>query len=85
MTEQKYVSVSRPFRFGKSMAADMIRAYYDRDIRNDSLEFNHYTCVIEGHRIYESIPALEVMPIPVPDYESSKGALRNSLTEFSEK
>ena len=29
-TKQKYVSVSRPRRFGKSMAADMICAYYDR-------------------------------------------------------
>ena len=30
-TEQKYVSVSRPRRFGKSMAVSMICAYYDRE------------------------------------------------------
>jgi hypothetical protein len=30
-TKQKYISVSRPRRFGKTMAADMICAYYDRD------------------------------------------------------
>ena len=30
-TEQRFVSVSRPRRFGKSMAADMICAYYDRE------------------------------------------------------
>lgn len=30
-TQQRYVSVSRPRRFGKSMAADMICAYYDRE------------------------------------------------------
>ena len=29
-TKQKYVSVSRPRRFGKTMAADMICAYYGR-------------------------------------------------------
>ncbi|SKC02702.1 Predicted AAA-ATPase [Lachnospiraceae bacterium] len=29
-TKQKYVSVSRPRRFGKTMAADMICSYYDR-------------------------------------------------------
>jgi len=29
-TNQRFVSVSRPRRFGKSMAADMICAYYDR-------------------------------------------------------
>ncbi len=30
-TKQKYVSVSRPRRFGKTMAADMICAYYGRE------------------------------------------------------
>jgi len=30
-TKQKYVSVSRPRRFGKTMAVDMICAYYDRE------------------------------------------------------
>lgn len=29
-TQQRYVSVSRPRRFGKTMAADMLCAYYDR-------------------------------------------------------
>ena len=31
-TKQKYVSVSRPRRFGKTMAADMISAYYCREV-----------------------------------------------------
>ena len=30
-TEQRFVSVSRPRRFGKTMAADMLCAYYDRE------------------------------------------------------
>ena len=30
-TQQRYVSVSRPRRFGKTMTADMICAYYDRE------------------------------------------------------
>ena len=35
-TQQRFISVSRPRRFGKTMAADMICAYYDRkaDSRN---------------------------------------------------
>ena len=28
-TRQKFICVSRPRRFGKSMAADMLAAYYD--------------------------------------------------------
>ena len=30
-TQQRFVSVSRPRRFGKTMAADMVCAYYDRE------------------------------------------------------
>ncbi|SFL03148.1 Predicted AAA-ATPase [Lachnospiraceae bacterium KH1T2] len=30
-TTQRYVSVSRPRRFGKTLVADMICAYYDRE------------------------------------------------------
>ena len=28
-TKQKFICISRPRRFGKSMAADMLAAYYD--------------------------------------------------------
>lgn len=35
--KQKYVSVSRPRRFGKTMAADMICAYYDREVDSREL------------------------------------------------
>lgn len=34
-TEQKYVCVSRPRRFGKSITANMISAFYDRTCRAD--------------------------------------------------
>lgn len=30
-TNRKYISISRPRRFGKSMAANMLVAYYGRD------------------------------------------------------
>ena len=36
-TRQKYVCVSRPRRFGKTMAADMLCAYYDRKADSRSL------------------------------------------------
>lgn len=36
-TQQKYICVSRPRRFGKSMAADMLAAYYSRGKDNDGL------------------------------------------------
>ena len=36
-TRQKYVSVLRPRRFGKTMAADMICAYYGREAESREL------------------------------------------------
>ena len=36
-TRQKFLCVSRPRRFGKSMAADMLAAYYERGEDSSSL------------------------------------------------
>ena len=44
-TKQKYMCISRPRRFGKSMAADMLAAYYGKDNDSaalfDGLEISH--------------------------------------------
>lgn len=40
-TEQEYICVSRPRRFGKSMTANMLAAYYSRNADSDEL-FQHY-------------------------------------------
>lgn len=51
-TKQKYISVSRPRRFGKTMAADMICAYYDREAESRSMfqkrHLSEYKSVITG-------------------------------------
>lgn len=39
-SEQQYICVSRPRRFGKSMAANMLASYYERDIDSRS-QFEH--------------------------------------------
>lgn len=36
-TEQKYVCISRPRRFGKSMAANMLTAYYSKGCDSSKL------------------------------------------------
>ena len=36
-TEQRYVCVSRPRRFGKSMAANMLASYYEKEENSDDL------------------------------------------------
>lgn len=34
-TQQKFMCISRPRRFGKSMAANMLSAYYDRSVNSE--------------------------------------------------
>ena len=51
-TEQRYVCVSRPRRFGKSIAARMAAAYYSRGCRSEAL-FSKY----EIAHICDEIPA----------------------------
>ena len=36
-TEQRYVCVSHPRRFGKSMAANMLASYYEKEENSDDL------------------------------------------------
>ena len=42
-TQQRFLSVSRPRRFGKTMAADMISAYYCREADSREL-FSKNAC-----------------------------------------
>lgn len=37
-TEQRYVCISRPRRFGKSMTANMLAAYYGREENTEELQ-----------------------------------------------
>lgn len=45
-TRQKYICISRPRRFGKSMAVDMLGAYYDREEESSDLfdKYNISSC-----------------------------------------
>ncbi|MDR1727224.1 MAG: AAA family ATPase, partial [Acidobacteriota bacterium] len=36
-TEDRFICVSRPRRFGKSMAAGMLAAYYDRSVDSSEM------------------------------------------------
>jgi hypothetical protein len=65
-TEQKYICVSRPRRFGKSMAAEMLCAYYDRS--TDSREL-FAPFEIAGHPSFERcINRYDVLYINMIDF-----------------
>lgn len=43
-TPQKFICCSRPRRFGKSMAADMLLAYYNKECESAKLFFRTRHC-----------------------------------------
>ena len=47
-THQRFVSVSRPRRFGKTMAADMICAYYGREADSRELFAGRKLAAVQG-------------------------------------
>ncbi len=64
-SEQKYVSVSRPRRFGKSMAANMLSAYYGKV---DSREI-FSTLKIAGHENWDKyLNQFDVIKIAMTDF-----------------
>ena len=76
-TQQRFVSVSRPRRFGKTMAADMICAYYDRDA--DSRE------LFEGLKlsVHEFASEAEEDGIKSLTKEAAKDGINDAVKEIS--
>ena len=91
-TKQKYVSVSRPRRFGKTMAADMICAYYDREADSRSLfEHRKIAAVRPMHDGGAGIPwdvylgGFDVIRIVMTDFIKSGKSISDSLRLMSSR
>ena len=68
-TMQRFLCVSRPRRFGKSMAADMLAAYYDMDVNSDTLFAN---LAISRHVSYKKhLNQYEVIKINMQEFLSA--------------
>ena len=77
-TEQRFVSVSRPRRFGKSIAADMICAYYDRE--SDSRD------IFKERRLSECPPIVKgSKTIRWDEYLGKFDVIRIVMTKFLKK
>ncbi len=68
-TEQKYVCVSRPRRFGKSMAADMLLAYYSNAEDTSALFDNLKISKVDSYR--EHLNQYDVIKINMQEFLSS--------------
>ena len=76
-TEQKYICVSRPRRFGKSMAANMLAAYYARSENTEELFQN---LVISKDVSYkENLNQYDVIKINMQEFLSMAGTMEDML------
>ena len=68
-TEQRYVCISRPRRFGKSMAANMLAAYYGREENTEELFTN--LSISESRTYKEHLNKYDVIKINVQEFLSA--------------
>lgn len=76
-TEQKYICVSRPRRFGKSMAANMLAAYYDRSENTKDLFQNLAIGKDESYK--EHLNQYDVIKINMQEFLSMSGTMEEML------
>ena len=76
-TEQRYVCVSRPRRFGKSMAANMLAAYYDKE--NDTKELFAGLKISKDTSFDENINKYDVIKINMQEFLSATQSMDDML------
>lgn len=84
-TEQKYVCVSRPRRFGKSIAASMLCAYYDRSVDSKEL-FSKYK-VYSNNPDYDNskyMNSYDVVMINMQDFLSASEDIGKMISNLQE-
>ena len=88
-TKQKYVSVSRPRRFGKTMAADMICAYYDREADNKELFEGCRLSRVKNNNVTlkwdEYLGKFDVIRLVMTDFMEDSDSIEDMLSYLSEE
>ena len=82
-TEQRFVCVSRPRRFGKSMAANMLAAYYDRDC--DTKEFFDKLKISQSEGYLEHLNQYDVLKINMQDFLSGTHSMDEMLEQLQKQ
>ena len=80
-TRQKFMCVSRPRRFGKSMAADMLSAYYGRGEDSAGLFDKLAVSRTEGYRIH--LNQYDILKINMQDFLSMTHSVEEMLLKLS--
>ena len=76
-TEQKYICVSRPRRFGKSMAVNMLAAYYDRSENTEELFQN--LAISKDNSYKENLNQYDVIKINMQEFLSLSETIEEML------
>lgn len=76
-TLQRFMCVSRPRRFGKSMAMDMLAAYYDRSL--DTAKFFDKMQISESQSYREHLNQYDVLKINMQDFLSATSSMDEML------
>lgn len=80
-TRQKFICVSRPRRFGKSMAADMLAAYYDRN--EDSSELFEKLNISHAESYEKHLNQYDVIKINMQEFLSATKSMDEMLSMLS--
>ena len=76
-TLQRFMCVSRPRRFGKSMAMDMLAAYYDRSL--DTAKYFDKMKISESESYREHLNQYDVLKINMQDFLSAASSMDEML------
>lgn len=76
-TRQKFLCISRPRRFGKSMAADMLAAYYDRE--EDSSGLFEKLAISRKESYKKNLNQYDVIKINMQEFLSVTGDIDEML------
>ena len=77
LTMQRYMCVSRPRRFGKSMAANMLAAYYDRSESTEELFKNLSISKDDSYK--ENLNQYDVIKINMQEFLSMTDTIEEML------
>ena len=80
-TEQRYVCVSRPRRFGKSMAANMLAAYYGSSEDTSALFASLEISQCAGYR--DHLNQYDVLKINMQDFLSESQSIEDMLAHLT--
>lgn len=80
-TRQKFICISRPRRFGKSMAADMLAAYYDRSVDSSALFDTFVISKCASYRMH--LNQYDVIKVNMQEFLSATHSVSEMLDRMS--